>query len=315
MAEISAIAGKILWLLAARFAVLGNAHLIEKEDIRYEWKWDGVDERIVGRIAESAVHGRGFPGWQNVALIGGSNAGGNIITESCELKKEQRARLDVFQSDNDLFPVVVANTFYSMFSPGVSGNRNFSTTVFGGYLSTKPSGENFTYGMTLSHNTGSSSDGGYLHLIQPDNSFFQGDIAWKTMQTFNATSLNTDFYIELDSWTLTTGSGNVSRTGSLITAIDPIYETLIFPQQDAGSLCPFSSVLLYQNAVLIRITGAYVAGYTNSTTYYTFHGDFPSPRLGCYTLFAGADARITAADVSIFPSFAVFEWTRDVRWD
>ncbi|KAK0471227.1 hypothetical protein IW261DRAFT_1572278 [Armillaria novae-zelandiae] len=56
------------------------------------------------------------------------------------------------------------------------------------------------------------------------------------MQTFNATSLNTDIYIELDSWTLTTGSGNVSRTGSLITAIDPIYETLIFPQQDAGSL-------------------------------------------------------------------------------
>ncbi len=126
-----------------------------------------------------------------------------------------------------------------------TGDGNFSATVFGGYLSTKPSGENFTYGMALSLNTGSSSsDGGYLHLIQPDDSFFQGDIAWKTMQTFNTTSLNTDFYVELDSWTLTTSNGNISRSGSLVTAIDPIYEVLIFPQQDARSCCPFSSVFL-----------------------------------------------------------------------
>ncbi|KAK0482989.1 aspartic peptidase domain-containing protein, partial [Armillaria luteobubalina] len=208
-----------------------------------------------------------LPGWQNVALIGGSNAGGNIITESCGLKKNNGHD---WTCSNQT--IVVANTSDSMFSPGVSGifglgpnssalspifrGGNFSATVFGGYLSTKPSGENFTYGMALSPNTGSSSDGGYLHLIQPDNSFFRGDIAWKTMQTFNDTSLNTDFYIELDSWTLTTSSGNISRTGSLIAAIDPLYEALIFPQQDAGSL--YSS-----------ITGAYVAGYTNSTTYYT----------------------------------------------
>ncbi|KAK0471201.1 aspartic peptidase domain-containing protein [Armillaria novae-zelandiae] len=217
---------------------------------------DGV--RPYNRTASTTA--TDLPGWQNVALIGGSNAGGNIITESCGLMKNNGQ--DWTYSNQT---IVVANTSYSMFSPGVSGifglgpnsrDGNFSATVFGGYLSTKPSGENFTYGMALSPNTGPSSDGGYLHLIQPDNSFFQGDITWKTMQTYNATNLNTDFYIELDSWTLTTGSGNISRTGSLITAIDPICEALIFPQQDAGSL--YSS-----------ITGAYVAGYTNSTTYYT----------------------------------------------
>ncbi|SJL17364.1 uncharacterized protein ARMOST_20914 [Armillaria ostoyae] len=218
---------------------------------------DGV--RPYNRTASTTA--TDIPGWQNVALIGGSNAGGNIITESCGLKKNNGQ--DWTYSNQT---IVVANTSYSMFSPGVSGifglgpnsrDGNFSATVFGGYLSTQPSGENFTYGMALSPNTGSSSsDGGYLHLVQPDNSFFQGDIAWKTMQTFNTTSLNTDFYIELDSWTLTTSNGNISRTGSLVTAIDPIYEALIFPQQDAGSF--YSS-----------ITGAYVAGYTNSTTYYT----------------------------------------------
>ncbi|PBK61085.1 acid protease [Armillaria solidipes] len=218
---------------------------------------DGV--RPYNRTASTTA--TDLPGWQNVALIGGSNAGGNIITESCGLKKNNGQ--DWTYSNQT---IVVANTSYSMFSPGVSGifglgpnsrDGNFSATVFGGYLSTKPSGENFTYGMALSPNTGSSSsDGGYLHFVQPDNSFFQGDIAWKTMQTFNTTSLNTDFYIELDSWTLTTSNGNISRTGSLVTAIDPIYEALIFPQQDAGSF--YSS-----------ITGAYVAGYTNSTTYYT----------------------------------------------
>ncbi|KAK0482976.1 hypothetical protein EDD18DRAFT_1432712 [Armillaria luteobubalina] len=79
-----------------------------------------------------------------------------------------------------------------------TGDGNFSATVFGGYLAMKPCSENFTHGMALSSNT-ALSDRGYLRLIQPDDSFFQGDIAWNTMQTFNDTSLNTDFYIELDS--------------------------------------------------------------------------------------------------------------------
>ncbi|KAK0471233.1 hypothetical protein IW261DRAFT_1425355 [Armillaria novae-zelandiae] len=34
-----------------RFAALGDAHLIKKEDIRNEGKFDGVDQRIVGKIA------------------------------------------------------------------------------------------------------------------------------------------------------------------------------------------------------------------------------------------------------------------------
>lgn len=62
------------------------------------------------------------------------------------------------------------------------------------------------------------------------------------MQTFNTSSLDTDFYINLDSWTLTTGNGNVSRSGNLVTAIDPIYHALVLPQQDASVLCQFSLV-------------------------------------------------------------------------
>ncbi|KAK0446480.1 uncharacterized protein EV420DRAFT_1716099 [Desarmillaria tabescens] len=149
-------------------------------------------------------------GGQNVAIVGGASADGNLITESCGLKKTDGQDWSYANQT-----IVVANQSNSMFSPGISGDGNFNATIFGGYLSGQPAGENFTYGMALSPNTGSSSNGGYLHLIQPETSYYQGNVAWKTMQTFNTSSLDTDFYINLDSWTLTTANGNVSRSGDL----------------------------------------------------------------------------------------------------
>ncbi|KAK0468943.1 hypothetical protein IW261DRAFT_1425995 [Armillaria novae-zelandiae] len=41
----------VMPLAKPRFAALGDAHLIEKEDIRNEGKFDGVDQRFVGKIA------------------------------------------------------------------------------------------------------------------------------------------------------------------------------------------------------------------------------------------------------------------------
>ncbi|SJL05356.1 uncharacterized protein ARMOST_08723 [Armillaria ostoyae] len=178
-------------------------------------------------------------GGQNVAIIGGASADGNLITENCGLQKTDGQEWSYANQTRD---------------------GNFNATVFGGYLSGQPAGENFTYGMALSPNTGSSNNGGYLHLIHPEPSYYQGNVAWKEMQTFNTSSLDTDFYINLDSWTLTTGNGNVSRSGNLVTAIDPIYHALVFPQQDAS--------VLYAG-----ISGASVAGNTPSTNVYSIPCD------------------------------------------
>ncbi|KAK0232884.1 aspartic peptidase domain-containing protein [Armillaria fumosa] len=203
-------------------------------------------------------------GGQNVAIIGGASADGNLITENCGLQKTDGQEWSYANQT-----IVVANQSNSMFSPGISGilglgpnsrDGNFNATVFGGYLSGQPAGENFTYGMALSPNTGSSNDGGYLHLIHPDPSYYQGNVAWKEMQTFNTSSLDTDFYINLDSWTLTTANGNVSRSGNLVTAIDPVYDALVLPQQDAS--------VLYAS-----ISGAAVAGNTPSTNIYSIPCD------------------------------------------
>ncbi|PBL01378.1 acid protease [Armillaria gallica] len=203
-------------------------------------------------------------GGQNVAIIGGASADGNLITENCGLQKTDGQAWSYANQT-----IVVANQSNSMFSPGISGilglgpnsrDGNFNATVFGGYLSGQPAGDNFTYGMALSPNTGSSNNGGYLHLIHPEPSYYQGNVAWKEMQTFNTSSLDTDFYINLDSWTLTTGNGNVSRSGNLVTAIDPIYHALVLPQQDAS--------VLYAS-----ITGASVAGNTPSTNVYSIPCD------------------------------------------
>ncbi|KAK0207986.1 aspartic peptidase domain-containing protein [Desarmillaria ectypa] len=203
-------------------------------------------------------------GGQNVAIIGGTSADGNLITESCGLKKTNGEEWSYANQT-----IVVANQSNSMFSPGISGilglgpnsrDGNFNATIFGGYLSGQPAGENFTYGMALSPNTGSSSNGGYLHLIQPETSYYQGNVAWKEMQTFNTSSLDTDFYINLDSWTLTTSNGNISRSGNLVTAIDPVYNALILPQQDA-------------NVLYASISGASVVGNTPSTNIYSIPCD------------------------------------------
>lgn len=203
-------------------------------------------------------------GGQSVAMIGGASADGNLITENCGLQKTDGQEWSYANQT-----IVVANESNAMFSPGISGilglgpnsrDGNFNATVFGGYLSGQPAGENFTYGMALSPNTGSSNDGGYLHLIHPEPSYYQGNVAWKDMQTYNTSSLDTDFYINLDSWTLTTANGNVSRSGNLVTAIDPIYDALVFPQQDAS--------VLYAS-----ISGASVAGNTPSTNIYSIPCD------------------------------------------
>ncbi|KAK0506435.1 aspartic peptidase domain-containing protein [Armillaria luteobubalina] len=197
-------------------------------------------------------------------MIGGASADGNLITENCGLQKTDGQEWSYANQT-----IVVANESNAMFSPGISGilglgpnsrDGNFNATVFGGYLSGQPAGENFTYGMALSPNTGSSNDGGYLHLIHPEPSYYQGNVAWKDMQTYNTSSLDTDFYINLDSWTLTTANGNVSRSGNLVTAIDPIYDALVFPQQDAS--------VLYAS-----ISGASVAGNTPSTNIYSIPCD------------------------------------------
>ncbi|KAJ3768122.1 aspartic peptidase domain-containing protein [Lentinula raphanica] len=183
-----------------------------------------------------------LPDVQSVSLLG-TNASGSLIDENCQLT----------QSNGSAWPypnqtLIVANTSSNLFSPGISGvfglgtngrNGDFSATVFSGWLSRNPGKTNFTYGMMLNPPWDSGTDGGVLHWQSPDTASFEGDVAWKSMSTSNSTSLQSDWYITMDSLSFTDSddSVTVSRSGELVTAVDPFEAPLIFPQALTGAIC------------------------------------------------------------------------------
>lgn len=143
--------------------------------------------------------------------------------------------------------VVVANQSSSVFSQDVSGifglgtnsrDGNFSDTVFAGWLSRNPSESAFTYGMALNPPRKSSSDGGILHWVAPDTSFYKGSVSWKDMLPSNATSVNADWTVQLDSLSFSDAAINISRQNNDLKAIvDPYFTNIYIPQSLAGSIC------------------------------------------------------------------------------
>ncbi|SJL03208.1 uncharacterized protein ARMOST_06556 [Armillaria ostoyae] len=184
-----------------------------------------------------------LPGSRNVSVIN-TSAGGNLITEDCSLR--------LSNGSGWFYPnqtIILANQSDSLISPGHTGiiglgtnarNGDFDATVFGGWLSKNPSQTNFSFGMALNQapddtqSIASDSDGGVFHWFQPDPSYYDGDVAWKSMVPSNSSSLAADFHVMMDSWTFTTSLGNSSQSGDLVTLIDPMYSTMTFPQGAAA---------------------------------------------------------------------------------
>ncbi|KAK0207868.1 aspartic peptidase domain-containing protein [Desarmillaria ectypa] len=198
-----------------------------------------------------------LPGNRDVSVINGT-AGGNLITEDCSLRQSNGS--DWFYPNQT---IILANQSDSLFSPGHSGiiglgtnarDGNFDATVFGGWLSRNPSQTNFSFGMALNQApddtqamaSDSDLDGGVFHWLEPDPSYYNGDVAWKNMVPSNSSSLAADFHVMMDSWTFTTSLGNSSQSGDLVTLIDPMFSTMTFPQGAAALIyagVPGASVL------------------------------------------------------------------------
>ncbi len=92
--------------------------------------------------------------------------------------------------------------------------------------------------MALNRPTEASSDGGVLHWLAPDPSFYRGDVAWKGMQPLNS-STGYDFHVTMDGWNFTgdSKSASLSRNGDFVTMLDPYIPVTIMPQADATLLC------------------------------------------------------------------------------
>ncbi|KAJ4485470.1 aspartic peptidase domain-containing protein [Lentinula aciculospora] len=155
-----------------------------------------------------------LPEVQSVSLLG-TNASGNLVEENCQLT-QSNGRIQIKH---------------------VGRNGDFSATVFSGWLSRNPGKTNFTYGMMLNPPWDSGTNGGVLHWQSPDASNYEGDVVWKSISAFNSTSLQSDWFITMDSLSITNG-GNVtiSQSGELVTAIDPFESAVIFPQTIARAI-------------------------------------------------------------------------------
>ncbi|KAJ7451146.1 aspartic peptidase domain-containing protein [Mycena latifolia] len=182
-----------------------------------------------------------LPQTQNVSTLSGA-ASGTLVRENCGLLQSNGS---AWSYPNQT--ITVASQSASFFSPGVSGFLGmgmapFADTPAANWLARNPAQANFSYGMALNAPSNFSGDGGVLHWLQPDQSFYEGEVAWKTMIAPNPSvpSNLSSWFVEMDAWSVSGGpsSFNISQSGTqLLTFLDPFYSSIVFPQSAARAIC------------------------------------------------------------------------------
>ncbi|KAJ7924427.1 aspartic peptidase domain-containing protein [Mycena leptocephala] len=183
-----------------------------------------------------------LPQSQNVSSLNGV-ANGTRVREFCGLLQSNGSAW--------LYPnqtITVADQAASFFSPGVSGMIGMGLAPFAdspaaNWLASHPLQPHFSYGMALNPPSPSnaSGDGGVLHWLQPDASFYQGDVAWKTMLAANASAPSnmSSWFVEMDAWSVSGGSSsfNITQSGTqLLTFLEPFIASIVFPQGAARAI-------------------------------------------------------------------------------
>ncbi|KAJ7356690.1 aspartic peptidase domain-containing protein [Mycena albidolilacea] len=182
-----------------------------------------------------------LPQSQNVSTLNGA-AIGTLMRENCGLLQSNGS---AWSYPNQT--VTVANQSTSFFPSGVSGMIGMGLAPFAdspaaGWLSRNPAQPAFSYGMALNPPSASNSSGsgGELHWLQPDASFYEGEVTWKTMVTANASNpanMST-WFVEMDAFSVSGPPGfNISQSGTqLPTFLDPFYADIVFPQSAARAI-------------------------------------------------------------------------------
>ncbi|KAF8900586.1 aspartic peptidase domain-containing protein [Mucidula mucida] len=204
---------------------------------------DSCDVSVQGYNQSNSTTAQSLNTGQEISLAGAS-ASGNVIQEDCSLNTTISSAPWVYPNQS----IIVANQSDSLFSSGMSGvfglgtnglENDFNSTVIAGWLQRNPTQSNFSYGMMINGPEDSQSDGGVLHWIAPDvNAYDSANVVWKDMapmdsSSFNSTGLTYDFYVTMDSWTLTVANTTLTKM-NLVTLLDPLLTSTIFPQEEAA---------------------------------------------------------------------------------
>ncbi|KAJ3726615.1 aspartic peptidase domain-containing protein [Lentinula raphanica] len=180
---------------------------------------------------------------RNVTVLDGG-VSGPIINQTCKLQLQNGSSWSwVDQS------FVVANQSNSMYSSDISGilgvgtnsrEGSFNETPMAFWLADNPGQTNFSYGLALNSPSDASSndDAGTFHWLAPDHDSYEGDIVWKSLINSNSTnSINADSFVEMDAWNYQSDNGvNISAYTGLLTVVDPLFNDLVFPRDQARSI-------------------------------------------------------------------------------
>lgn len=127
---------------------------------------------------------------------------------------------------------------------GTKTAPDFSDTFLGGLFSSHPDFNSFSYGMALNGATSGNADGGVLHLVSTDPSFYSGDVATLPVVSTGNQSTSSDtneWTVQLKSWKLQTPSGlSVGNTIGGLALVQPYTPNIILPQNEARALCESS---------------------------------------------------------------------------
>ncbi|KAJ4473178.1 aspartic peptidase domain-containing protein [Lentinula aciculospora] len=180
---------------------------------------------------------------QNVSVLDGGVAG-PVINQTCNLQLQNGSSWSWIDQS-----FIVANQSNSLFSSDISGimgigtnsrEGSFNDTPMAFWLANNPSQTNFSYGLDLNSpndNSSSLNDAGTLHWLSPDENSYEGDIVWKTLISSNSTnSVNADSFVEMDGWNFQGHGINISAYTGLLTVVDPLFNDLVFPQNQARAI-------------------------------------------------------------------------------
>lgn len=87
------------------------------------------------------------------------------------------------------------------------------------------------------------ANGGVLHWLEPDSSFYEGNATFQNViSNPNSTS---DWVVQMNGWTFSSGGKSISNAGQTFeTAVDPFYNNIYIPQDEAQLICKFQPTMV-----------------------------------------------------------------------
>ena len=138
---------------------------------------------------------------------------------------------------------------------GQSNVQHPTDTLVGQYLVSHPNVSNIVFGMALNAppaEGGSESDGGNIHLFNPDPNFFEGEIFNTPVATIqqqqNFGELppqigSYDWTVQMQGWTFQSNDKRVTGGSGVYATVEPAFPYIMLTDSDVKNICTWTPVI------------------------------------------------------------------------